>query len=206
MPAGLGPSVIWKGKKAYGPTRVYSHRQKNVPLLSKAEAGSGGRHRHRGFLLRPSGNQPGLLPRAWCPRIHPPRDPSNSYFLLLWSIRITGVVLAAQSCQTLCDPMDYSLPGSSVHGILQARILEWVAISSFRGSSWPRDRSWVSCIAERFLTVWESLEISPKCSPQGPADPHYQTPEVGLEGGKYSHQGGGDGVHSASQCSTVKKA
>ena len=40
---------------------------------------------------------------------------------------------------TLCDSMDYSLPGSSVHGILQARILEWVAISPFRGSSRPRD-------------------------------------------------------------------
>ena len=45
----------------------------------------------------------------------------------------------AQLCLTLCDPMDCSLPGSSVHGISQARILEWVAISSSRGSSQPRD-------------------------------------------------------------------
>ena len=45
----------------------------------------------------------------------------------------------AQSCLALCDPMDCSLPGSSIHGISQARILEWVAISSSRGSSWPRD-------------------------------------------------------------------
>ena len=44
----------------------------------------------------------------------------------------------AQSCLTLCDPVDCSLPGSSVHGILQARTLEWVAISFSRGSSWPR--------------------------------------------------------------------
>ena len=54
-----------------------------------------------------------------------------------------------QTCPTLCDPMDYSLPGSSVQGILQARILEWVAISSSRGSSQPRDQtyiSYVSCI------------------------------------------------------------
>ena len=43
-------------------------------------------------------------------------------------------VLVAQSCLTLCDPMDYSLPSSSVHGILQARILEWIAISFSRGS------------------------------------------------------------------------
>ena len=55
-------------------------------------------------------------------------------------------VLVAQSCLTLCDPMDCSLPGSSVHGILQARILEWVVIPFSRGSSWPRDRTWISRI------------------------------------------------------------
>ena len=48
-------------------------------------------------------------------------------------------VLVTQLCLTLCDPMDCSLPGSFVHGILQARILEWVAISFSRGSSQPRD-------------------------------------------------------------------
>ena len=61
-----------------------------------------------------------------------------------------------QSCLTLCDPMDCSLAGSSVHGILQARILEWIAISSSRGSSPPRDQTPVSCvfcIAGRFLTT-----------------------------------------------------
>ena len=47
----------------------------------------------------------------------------------------------AQSCPTLCNPMDCSLPGSSLHGILQARVLEWVAISISRGSSWPRDQT-----------------------------------------------------------------
>ena len=50
-------------------------------------------------------------------------------------------VLVAQSCPTLCDPMDCCLPGSSVHGILPARILEWVAIPFSRGSSQPRDRT-----------------------------------------------------------------
>ena len=57
---------------------------------------------------------------------------------------------AAQLCPTLCDPTDYSSPVFSVHGIFQARILEWVAISSSRGSSWPRDWthiSGISCIA-----------------------------------------------------------
>ena len=59
-----------------------------------------------------------------------------------------------QSCPTLCNPMGWSLPGSSVHGILQARVLEWVAISFSRGSSWPRDRTQVSCIVSRRYTIW----------------------------------------------------
>ena len=54
----------------------------------------------------------------------------------------------------LCDPMDCNLPGSSVHRILQARILEWVAISFSRGSSRPRDRTQVSFIASRFFANW----------------------------------------------------
>ena len=62
-------------------------------------------------------------------------------------------VIVAQSCPTLGNPMDCSLQGSSVHGILQARILEWVAICSSRGSSWPRDWTQVSHIAGRFFTV-----------------------------------------------------
>ena len=59
-----------------------------------------------------------------------------------------------QSCPTLCDPMDYSPPGSSVHGILLARILEWVAMLRFRRSSQPSDRTCISCVsctADRFL-------------------------------------------------------
>ena len=55
---------------------------------------------------------------------------------------------------TPCDPVDCSLPGYFVHGILQARILEWVAISFSRGSSWPRYHTRVSCIAGRFFTIW----------------------------------------------------
>ena len=64
------------------------------------------------------------------------------------------VCLVAQSCLTLCHPMDRSPPGSSVHGILQARILEWVAMPSSRGSSQLRDQTWVSHIAGRFFTSW----------------------------------------------------
>ena len=65
-------------------------------------------------------------------------------------------VLSPQSCPVLCDPTDCSPPGSSAHGILQARILEWVASSSSRGSSWTRDWTHVSCISGimgRFLTA-----------------------------------------------------
>ena len=64
----------------------------------------------------------------------------------------------AQSCPTLCDPMDCSLPGSSVHGIFQARVLEWVAISFSRESSQPRDRTRVSHIAGRCFIVWATRE------------------------------------------------
>ena len=68
-------------------------------------------------------------------------------------------VLVAQSCPTLCDPMDCSPPGSSVYGILQARILEWVAFPFSRGSSQPRDRAWVSGIAGGFLTIWATGKL-----------------------------------------------
>ena len=54
-------------------------------------------------------------------------------------------VLISQSCLSLCDPMDCSPPGSSVHGISQARTLQWVAIPFSVGSSPPRDQTWVSC-------------------------------------------------------------
>ena len=63
-----------------------------------------------------------------------------------------------QSCPTLCDPVDCSLPGSSVHGILQARTLEWVAISFSRGSSWPRDQTQVSRIGGRCFNLWATRE------------------------------------------------
>ena len=72
------------------------------------------------------------------------------------------VVIWSRLSPTLCDPMEYTLPGSSVHGILQARMLEWVAISLSRGSSRSRDQTWVSCLAGRFFTIsatWSYLQI-----------------------------------------------
>ena len=65
-----------------------------------------------------------------------------------------GTHSVTQSCLTLCDPMDWSPPGSYIHGIFQARILEWVVISCSRGSFWPRNQtsiSWVSCIVRQIL-------------------------------------------------------
>ena len=69
-----------------------------------------------------------------------------------WDLACAVLCLVTQSCLTVCNPMDCSPPGSSVHGILQARILEGVAMPSSRGSSRPRNRTKVSCIAGRFFT------------------------------------------------------
>ena len=92
--------------------------------------------------------------------------PNNSKIIPLWA-----GCLAAQTCPTLCNPMDCSLSGSSIHGILQAGILEWVAIPFSRGSSQPRDQTWISFITGRFFTIWATREaqfswiLSPKkCS------------------------------------------
>ena len=68
--------------------------------------------------------------------------------------------LVPQVYLTLCDPVDWSLPGSSVNGILQARILEWVAMCSSTGSSRPRDGTHVSCIAGRFFTIWSTMCVA----------------------------------------------
>ena len=67
-------------------------------------------------------------------------------------------VKVTQSRPTLCDPMDCSLPGSCVHGIAQARILEWVAIRFCKESSRPRDQACVFCIAGRFFTICATRE------------------------------------------------
>ena len=64
-----------------------------------------------------------------------------------------------QSCLNICDPMDSSLPGSSVHGIFQARVLEWVAISFSRGSSQPKDWTQVSHVVSRHFTLWATREV-----------------------------------------------
>ena len=68
-------------------------------------------------------------------------------------------IKVSQSCQTVYDPMGCRLPGSSVHGIFQATVLEWVAISFSRGSSQPRDQTHVSHIVDRLFTIWATREV-----------------------------------------------
>ena len=73
-----------------------------------------------------------------------------------WRVNSCACMLS-QLCPTLCDPMGCSLPGSSIHGISHARIVEWVAISFSREFSWPRDRTHISCVsctAGKFFTIW----------------------------------------------------
>ena len=101
-----------------------------------------------------------------------PKDQTHvSYVYLHWPVGSLPLVLPGKplciifslkvksvSRVQLCDPMDCSLPGSSVHGIFQVRLLEWAAISFSRRSSWPRDQTLVSCIADRRFTVWATRE------------------------------------------------
>ena len=68
-------------------------------------------------------------------------------------------MLVTQSCLTLCDPRDYNPPGAFVHGILQARIMDRVAIPFSKWSSQPRDQTLVSCTAGEFFTVWATREV-----------------------------------------------
>ena len=69
----------------------------------------------------------------------------------------------AQLCLTICSFMDCSLPSSSVHGILQARLLEWVATPFSRVCSWCRYQTQVSCIVGRFFTIWATKEAQSHC-------------------------------------------
>ena len=90
-------------------------------------------------------------------RFHLGKDTNSN--LILKNILPLSESGVAQSCLSLCNPMACSLPGFSVHGIFQARILEWVTISFSRRSSQPRDWTRVSCIVGRRFTVWATREV-----------------------------------------------
>ena len=86
--------------------------------------------------------------------------PNLVFLPCVWLIQASGIkcVLAAQSSPILCQPMHSSPAGSFVHRILQARRLEWIAVSFSRGSSWPSDQIQVSCIVGRFFVIWTTRE------------------------------------------------
>ena len=90
--------------------------------------------------------------------LYPQNSARHQVPLTLVHLTLKVKAWVAQSCPALCDPMDCSPLGSSVHGISQERILEWVAISFSRGSSWPRDWPCVSCIGRQVLYRWAPRE------------------------------------------------
>ena len=89
-------------------------------------------------------------------------DQTSCSLLLLTPFGRDTIYVCAHSvtqlCPTLCDPMDYSTPGCCLHGILQARILEWVVISFSRGSPQPKDQTCVSCFGRQVLHRWATWE------------------------------------------------
>ena len=102
--------------------------------------------------MRPHRGQPTRLPRPWD---SPGKNTGVGCHFLLQCMKVKSESEVALSCPTLSDRMDCSLPGSSVHGIFQARVLEWVAISFSKGSSRPRDQTWVYRISCRHFTIWD---------------------------------------------------
>ena len=111
-----------------------------------------------------------LLTQKWLPCfLFWPHDPLRLLFVRMmifyypvsfafWEVTRWKWKWSRSVCPTLCDPVDCSPPGSSVHGIFQARVLEWIAISFSRGSSWPRDWTQVSCTAGRYFSIWATRE------------------------------------------------
>ena len=107
--------------------------------------------------VRPHRRQPN---RLHCPWDSPGKNTGVGCHFLLQCRKVKSEREVTQLCLTLRDPMDCSPPGSSIHGIFQARIPEWIALPSSRGSSLPRDRtlvSYVSCIGRQVLKLWKIL-------------------------------------------------
>ena len=118
--------------------------------LSRIGGGNGNPHQCS-CLENPRDGEPGGLPSMGSHRVGQNWSNLAAAAAMKWSE-------VARSCLTLYDPMDSSLPCSFVHGIFQARILEWAAISFSRGSSQPRDWTQVSHIAGRRFTLWATRE------------------------------------------------
>ena len=142
----------WKRSFEFPPT----HTRKEVSHHRKLRGEGPGPQQPQNPLLKSAellvirGSPPGWGRGPWPP----------SLVLLLWLLQELWVCPVAQSCPTLCNPIDCIPSGSSVHGILQTRTLKWVAIPFSRGSSQPRDQTQVSHIAGRFITVWATRNES----------------------------------------------
>ena len=109
--------------------------------------------------VRSHRRQPNRLPRPWD---SPGKNTGVGCHFLLQCRKVKSESEVAQSCLTLSNPMDCSLPGSSIHGIFQARVLEWVAMPSSRGPSDPGIKPQSPALAGRFFTTsatWEALKI-----------------------------------------------
>ena len=117
------------------------------------------KHEYCGGLPFPS---PGDLPDPWIepgsPALHEDSFSLSQQGTPSVQRAVCVCVLVPPLCLTLCDTKDYSQPGSSVHGFLHARILEWLPISFSRGSSQPKDQTLISCIAGWFFTIWATRE------------------------------------------------
>ena len=111
-----------------------------------------------------------MLSLLYGPTLTSVHDYQKTIALIMWTFvskvmsqlfnMLSFSVLVTQSCPALCDPMDYSPPGSSDHGILQARLLEWVVLPFSRGSSPPRDTTRVSPVVGGFFTIWATGEAT----------------------------------------------
>ena len=119
--------------------------------LSREEKGEGG---NRGYLVEKRESKWGERNQA------SNHTPKWKGVLKIRVLKVKSENEVVQSCPNLCDPMDCSVLGSSIHGIFQARILEWVAISFARRSFQPRDWTLVSCIVGRRFTVWATREVN----------------------------------------------
>ena len=120
-----------------------------IQWLKLHTASVGGKGSIPGLELRSPAEE--LRSRMWLSQKKEKKKRQLKYLLAV-------AVLGTQSGPALCDPRDCSSPGSSVYGVLQAKIREWVAIPFSSGSSRPRDWTQVSCIAGRFFTMWATRE------------------------------------------------
>ena len=145
MPETWVPSLCWEGPLEKGMTYPYSKTSYNVSISRMGNLASK-------RLYNVAGTYFPTFPPSTLILI--PQPLHLVFFCQTnYSTKSESESEVAQSCPTLCDPMDCTLPGSSIHGIFQARILEWVAISFSRGCSRPRDQTQVSCIVGRHFTV-----------------------------------------------------